>query len=61
MDNKTESVLRKLQKIVTATTAKILGHDSDTDSRISDEYHERLEQEGPRPGAAWDQHDAMVR
>lgn len=54
------SLQRKLQKIVSETAAKILGHDNETDSRINDEYNQRLEQVGPAPGAPWDQHDTMV-
>ena len=54
------SLQSKLQKIVSATAAKILGHDNETDSRLNDEYNQRLEQVGPAPGAPWDQHDTMV-
>ena len=54
------SLQSKLQRIVSATATKILGHDSDIDTRINDEYNKRLEQVGPAPGAPWDQHDTMV-
>ena len=51
-----QAIKTSLERLARATAAKLAEK-----TAILREYEEELEQVGPAPGRAWDQHDTMVR
>ena len=51
-----QAIKARLERLARATAAKLAEK-----AAILREYEEELEQVGPAPGRAWEQHDTMVR